>query len=74
MTAPYPDKKALAAGLVTATLTEAEAAHAEALLLTDLDFAQMVRGFREIFDAEDDKALPERVWLGIERRLTGKSN
>jgi anti-sigma-K factor RskA len=63
MTAPYPDQKALAAGLVTATLTPDESAQAEALLLTDAGFAELVRAFREIFDAEDDKALPERVWL-----------
>lgn len=74
MTVPDQDMTALAAGFVTATLTEAEGAEAEALLVSSTVFANMVREFRQILDAEGVHDLPERVWLGIERRLTGRQN
>ena len=73
---PDPDleKRALAAGFVTDTLDDAERVHAEAMLLTDHEFAAIVGAFRTRFEAESTDALPERVWLNIERRLTGRPN
>jgi anti-sigma-K factor RskA len=70
---PDPDleKRSLAAGFVTDTLDDTERIHAEAMLLSDNEFVAMVREFRTRFEAEDRDALPERVWLNIERRLTG---
>jgi anti-sigma-K factor RskA len=74
MTVPDLDKRALAAGLVTDTLSEAEVIKAEALMRSDMDFADLVRVFRDTLSKEGDASLPERVWLGIERRLTGYQN
>ena len=73
---PDPDleKRSLAAGFVTDTLDDAERNLAEAMLLSDAEFAVMVGEFRSRFEAEDKDALPERVWLNIERHLTGRQN
>jgi len=73
---PDPDleKRSLAAGFVTDTLDDAERGLAEAMLLSDAEFAAMVQEFRTRFEAENDDALPERVWSNIERRLTGRQN
>lgn len=70
MPEPDPDRLALAAGFVTATLSAAEAATAEALIASDEDFAIVVKAFQETFEAEGDAALPETVWQGIQSRLT----
>lgn len=73
---PDPDleKRSLAAGFVTGTLDDAEQNLAEAMLLSDAEFAAMVGEFRTRFEAEDKDALPERVWLNIEHRLTRRQN
>lgn len=72
MIADDSGKRVLAAGFVTATLSEAEVAEAEILLASDADFANLVRDFRALYEAEGANALPESVWQGIERRLTGR--
>lgn len=64
------ERLALAAGFVTGTLSEAEAATAEVLIASDEDFASIVKAFRERYVAEGDAALPETVWEGIQSRLT----
>lgn len=74
MTVDDPDKRALAAGFVTATLDKSEVEKAEALLMADADFAELVSGFRAQFEAEGTDALPERVWESIERGLTRRQN
>lgn len=66
-----PHRLALAAGLATSMLSEAENAEAEALMATNEEFARTVREFRKTLEAESDVAVPERVWDGIKRRLTG---
>ncbi len=67
-----PHKRALAAGFVTLTLDDSEMAEAEGLLCTDAEFAALVRELAVFFAAEDTDALPESLWLRIERRLTGQ--
>lgn len=69
-----PETTALAAGLVMGTLSDAEVTLAEALARADPDFASLVSQFRAVIAAEGDSALPDKVWQGIEDRLTRKQN
>jgi anti-sigma-K factor RskA len=69
-----PETTALAAGLVMGTLSDAEVSLAEALVREDPEFATLVSQFRAEIAAEGDSALPDRVWQGIEGRLTGRQN
>jgi hypothetical protein len=69
-----PDRLALAVGLATSTLDDAERAEAEALVTSDPAFAALVADCRQRLDQPEADDVSDGLWRRIERRLTDKNH